>query len=135
MQAYLKKSFKKYILVPSWMCYRGFRNNSIFSIFWHLLACVCYNGSYYYNGLISSIILETFVLSCQMPLKLAFKTAIEMSLILMVSMEIAMNLTDLLLTGGAILECWVVPIMLLGGFITSLPYNYRRLKVMGKACH
>ena len=30
----------------------------------------------------------------------------------MISMEIAMNLTDYLLTGGAILTWWVVPIML-----------------------
>ena len=87
------------------------------------------------NGLITSIILETVVLSRQMPMKLAFKTAIGMSLISMISMEIAMNSTDVLLTGGAILEWWVVPIMLLAGFITPLPYNYWRLKEMGKACH
>jgi hypothetical protein len=53
----------------------------------------------------------------------------------MVSMEIAMNVTDILLTGGAILEWWVLPIMLFAGFITPLPYNYWRLKEMGKACH
>ena len=87
------------------------------------------------NGLITSIILETVVLSRQMPIKLAFKTASGMSLISMVSMEIAMNLTDVLLTGGAILEWWVLPIMLFTGFITPLPYNYWRLKEMGKACH
>jgi hypothetical protein len=87
------------------------------------------------NGLITSIILETVILSRQMPMKLAFKTAIGMSLISMVSMEIAMNVTDVLLTGGAILEWWVVPIMLFAGFITPLPYNYWRLKEMGKACH
>ena len=87
------------------------------------------------NGLITSIILETVILSRQMPMKLAFKTAIGMSLISMVSMEIAINVTDVLLTGGAILEWWVVPIMLFAGFITPLPYNYWRLKEMGKACH
>ena len=87
------------------------------------------------NGLITSIILEIAVLSRQMPIKLAFKTAIGMSLISMVSMEIAMNVTDIRLTGGAILEWWVVPIMLFAGFITPLPYNYWRLKEMGKACH
>lgn len=51
------------------------------------------------NGLITSIILETFILSRQMALNLAFKTAIGMSLISMISMEVAMNVTDVLLTG------------------------------------
>ena len=36
----------------------------------------------------------------------------------MISMEITMNLTDYLLTGGAILTWWVIPIMLLVGFLT-----------------
>ena len=87
------------------------------------------------NGLITSIIFETLILSRQMSIKLAFKTAIGMSMISMLSMEIAMNVTDILLTGGAILEWWVIPIMLFAGFITPLPYNYWRLKEMGKACH
>lgn len=86
------------------------------------------------NGLLTSIALETFILARQMPLNAAFSTAIGMSLISMISMEAAMNLTDYLLTGGAILTWWVVPIMLLAGFITPLPYNYWRLKALGKAC-
>ena len=87
------------------------------------------------NGIITSIILETIILSKQMLFKLAFKTAIGMSLISMVSMEAAMNLTDFILTGGAILTWWVIPFMLFAGFITPLPYNYWRLKALGKACH
>jgi len=87
------------------------------------------------NGLLTSIALETFILSRQMELKAAFNTAIGMSFISMVAMEIAMNLTDYLLTGGAILTWWIVPIMLFAGFITPLPYNYWRLKALGKACH
>ena len=87
------------------------------------------------NGLITSILLETIILSRQMMLKFAFKTAIGMSLISMIAMEVAMNVTDVLLTGGAILTWWVIPIMLAAGFITPLPYNYWRLKVLGKACH
>lgn len=86
------------------------------------------------NGLMTSIALETFILSRQMPLKAAFSTAIGMSLISMISMEAAMNLTDYLLTGGAMLTWWVVPIMLLAGYVTPLPYNYWRLKALGKAC-
>jgi hypothetical protein len=87
------------------------------------------------NGIITSIILETIILSKQMLFKLAFKTAIGMSLVSMVSMELAMNLTDIALTGGAVLTWWVIPFMLFAGFITPLPYNYWRLKVLGKACH
>ena len=87
------------------------------------------------NGLITSVILETVILSRQMQLKIAFKTAIGMSFISMVSMEVAMNVTDVILTGGAILKWWVIPIMLFIGFITPLPYNYWRLKLYNEACH
>ena len=87
------------------------------------------------NGLLTSIALETIILTRQMTLKLAFHTAIGMSLISMISMEVAMNLVDVLLTGGAILKWWVIPFMLLAGFVTPLPYNYWRLKKLGKACH
>ena len=87
------------------------------------------------NGLITSIILETIILSRQMLLSLAFKTAIGMSLISMIAMEAAMNITDVILTGGAILKWAIIPFMLFAGFITPLPYNYWRLKVLGKACH
>ena len=61
------------------------------------------------NGLITSIMLETFILSRQMDLKNAFKTAIGMSLVSMISMEISMNVVDVLLTGGAMLTWWVMP--------------------------
>ena len=87
------------------------------------------------NGLITSIMLETFILSRQMALNLAFKTATGMSLISMISMEVAMNVTDILLTGGAMLVWWVLPIMLIVGFLTPLPYNYWRLQALNKACH
>ena len=88
------------------------------------------------NGLVTSIILETIILLRQnLDFSKAFKTALGMSFISMVSMEIAMNLTDVILTGGAILNWWVVPIMLLVGFITPWPYNYWRLKKYNIACH
>lgn len=86
------------------------------------------------NGILTSIALETFIMSRQMELRAAFRTAVGMSLISMVSMEAAMNVVDVLLTGGAKLTWWVVPIMLLAGFITPLPYNYWRLKALGKGC-
>ena len=88
------------------------------------------------NGLITSIILETFILIRQnFTFINAFKTASGMSLISMISMEIMMNLTDYLLTGGAVLTWWVVPIMLIVGFLTPWPYNYWRLKKFGLNCH
>ena len=88
------------------------------------------------NGIITSIILETIILIKQnFTFKNAFKTAVGMSLISMISMEIAMNLTDYFLTGGAMLTWWVIPIMLAAGFITPWPYNYWRLKKYNQACH
>ena len=87
------------------------------------------------NGIFTSIILETVVLSRQMIISKAFKTAIGMSLISMVSMEIAMNAVDWIIMGGAKLVWWVIPIMLLAGFLTPWPYNYYRLKKYNIACH
>ena len=87
------------------------------------------------NGLLTSIMLETYILARQMALRLAFRTAIGMSLISMISMEVAMNSVDYGLTGGAMLTWWVLPPMLLAGFLTPLPYNYWRLKALGKSCH
>ncbi len=89
-----------------------------------------------FNGIMTSIALETLILLKQMGgFKEAFKVAIGMSLISMIGMEAAMNITDLLLTGGAMLNWWVVPIMLIVGFLTPWPYNYWRLKKYGKSCH
>lgn len=140
----------------SWKCKHTWKRASINTL-WCLLGCSIGDfGTIYFfqitgnpwefsvflimslaimNGLITSIMLETFILSRQMILKEAFKVAIGMSLISMISMEVAMNIVDVLLTGGAMLTWWVIPIMLLAGFITPLPYNYFRLKKYGKACH
>ena len=140
----------------SWKCKHTWRRASVNTL-WCLLGCSIGDfGTIYFfqvtqnpwsfsvmsimilaiiNGLITSIMLETFILSRQMVLRLAFKTAIGMSMISMISMEIAMNVVDVLITGGAVLVWWVLPIMLLAGFITPLPYNYYRLKKYGQACH
>ena len=87
------------------------------------------------NGLITSIILETIILSRQMTIKIAFQTALTMSFISMLAMEIAMNSVDWLILGEAKLVWWIVPIMLLVGFLTPWPYNYYRLKKHNIACH
>jgi len=140
----------------SWKCKHTWKRASINTL-WCLLGCSIGDfGTIYFfqvtgnpwdfsvllimslaimNGLITSIMLETFILSRQMVLKEAFRVAIGMSLISMIAMEAAMNITDVILTGGAMLTWWVIPFMLLAGFITPLPYNYYRLKKYGKACH
>lgn len=89
------------------------------------------------NGLATSIMLETVVLRIKENFnwKDAIKVAAGMSLISMISMEIVMNIIDISLTGGATLTLWVIPIMLIAGFITPLPYNYWRLEKYGKCCH
>ena len=88
------------------------------------------------NGLITSIILETIILMKQKFKFLeALKTALGMSFISMISMEVAMNLVDYLMVGEAKLTWWVLPFMLTAGFLTPWPYNYWRLKKFNEACH
>lgn len=87
------------------------------------------------NGLLTSIALETFILSRQMDIAKAFNTAIGMSFISMLAMEIAMNSTDYLLVGEASLRWWSVPPALLMGFLVPWPYNYWRLKRHNRSCH
>jgi hypothetical protein len=88
------------------------------------------------NGLVTSIILETIILMKQkINLRDSLRTAVGMSFISMISMEIAMNLTDYIFTGGAMLNWWIIPLMLGVGFLTPWPYNYLRLKKFGISCH
>ena len=87
------------------------------------------------NGLLTSIALETIVLLRQMAFAPALRTACGMSMISMVAMEAAMNSVDVWVMGGAVLSLSVLPLMLCAGFFTPLPYNYWRLKALGKACH
>ena len=138
----------------SWSCRHTWKNAS-YNTLWCLLGCSIGDfGTIFFfqvtkiafpvmgimilaiiNGLITSIMLETFILLRQMSLRMAFRTAIGMSLISMISMEIAMNVVDVALTGGAILRWDIIPLMLIAGFLTPLPYNYYRLKKYGIACH
>ena len=138
----------------NWKCKHTWRKASVNTL-WCLLGCSIGDfGTIYFfqvypmeistinimilaiiNGLITSIILETIILLKQMSFKQALTTALGMSLISMISMEVAMNLTDYLITGGAVLNLTVIPIMLIAGFITPLPYNYWRLKKYNKRCH
>ena len=88
------------------------------------------------NGLITSIILETIILIRQsINFTSALKTAMGMSFISMITMEVTMNAIDWWLTGGAKLTWWVIPMMLLFGFLSAWPYNYWRLKKYNISCH
>ena len=86
------------------------------------------------NGLITSVLLESYILSRQMDLNNAFRTAMGMSFISMIAMEVAMNIVDVVFAGG-ILVWSVIPLMLAAGFLTPLPYNYYRLKKYDESCH
>ncbi|MAM49699.1 MAG: hypothetical protein CMC12_01490 [Flavobacteriaceae bacterium] len=141
-------------MILNWTCKHTWKKASVNTL-WCLLGCSIGDfGTIYFfqvypmdistlnimilaiiNGLITSVILETIILLKQMSFKQALTTALGMSLISMISMEVAMNLTDYLITGGAVLNLTVIPIMLLAGFITPLPYNYWRLKKYNKSCH
>ena len=89
------------------------------------------------NGLITSILLETFILikRQRFPFIAALRTALGMSFIAMLAMEIAMNTTDFIITGEARLTLTAIVPILVAGFVTPWPYNYWRLKKLGLSCH
>ena len=84
-----------------------------------------------FNGLSTSIALETVILRDQIAVKVALKTALGMS---MISMKVSMNFNYVLLTGGAKLTLWIMSIMLIIEFVPPLPYNYWRLKKWSIDC-
>ena len=86
------------------------------------------------NGIVTSIILETIILLKQMNFSNAINTAFKMSIISMVVMEVCMNAVDLVFAGGVI-NLWIIPFMLIAGFLSPLPYNYYRLKKYNESCH
>jgi len=93
-------------------------------------------------GLTTSIALESTILRVREKFNwsLALKTAFSMSFISMIGMEIAMNMTDFMITGGKAAfntpGYWLalVPAMI-AGFLLPLPYNYYKLQKHGKSCH
>ena len=87
------------------------------------------------NGLITSIMLETIILHRQLGWLNGLKTALGMSLVSMIGMEIAMNATDWALVGTLKLTWWSILPSLAAGFLAPWPYNYWRLKKFGVACH
>lgn len=93
-------------------------------------------------GLITSIILETALLHWREKFawSFAFRTALSMSLLSMIAMEIAMNTTDFMITGGKAafgnpMYWTALLVAMVAGFMVPLPYNYYKLKKFNKACH
>ncbi|KAK4516510.1 uncharacterized protein ATC70_011482 [Mucor velutinosus] len=93
-------------------------------------------------GISTSLALETVLLkrSMQVPYPAAFKTAMGMSFVSMLAMELAENVTDWHLMGGQVLfhdpKFWLAAaISTTAGYLVPLPYNYWRLKALGKSCH
>ena len=87
------------------------------------------------SGIITSVILETIILWKQLGPKEAFRTAIGMSMISMLLMEIAMNIVDYGMMGEPAITLSILPFTLGSGFLAAWPYNYWRLKKHGKCCH
>ena len=87
-----------------------------------------------FNGIVTSILFETILLSRNMKFKEALKTATGMSLISMISMELAMNFTDIILEGSLVLSLSSIIPVLVVGFIVPWPYNYWRLVKYNKGC-
>ena len=65
----------------------------------------------------------------------AIKTALGMSIISMLIMEIVMNGVDWFITGGAKLNFYIGILMFICGFLSAWPYNYWRLKKYNESCH
>ena len=86
-------------------------------------------------GICTSVLLETVILWKQVGPKEAFRTALGMSMVSMLLMEIAMNLADYGMMGAPAITPAILPFTLGAGFLAAWPYNYWRLKKHGKCCH
>ena len=148
-----ERNLRNLMLDISWNCKSTWRTSS-YNTLWCLLGCsigdfgtifyfqlIDHSLSIYlvmliaiFNGLVTSILLETIILMKSFPFSEALNIAFKMSFISMVAMEISMNLTDLIFAGG-VLTITIIPFMLLAGFVTPLPYNYYRLKKYNESCH
>ncbi len=93
-------------------------------------------------GLFTSVLMETVLLKVreQFSWKFALQTAFAMSFLSMVAMELAMNTTDFMITGGKAafenpMYWFALLLSMIVGFLAPLPYNYFKLKKYSEACH
>ncbi|KAI6779247.1 uncharacterized protein J7T54_007774 [Emericellopsis cladophorae] len=95
------------------------------------------------SGITTSLLLETTLLRYgrdKLAWKVAAQTAAGMSMISMLTMEVAENMVDYHLMGGAVQfdspSFWAAALVsTIAGFLAPLPYNYYKLRRFGKACH
>ena len=87
------------------------------------------------SGILTSVLLETCVLWKQFGPQEAFRTAVGMSMVSMLLMEVSMNVADYGMMGKPAINLAILPVMLLAGFLAAWPYNYWRLSRHGKCCH
>ncbi|ETO08127.1 hypothetical protein RFI_29261 [Reticulomyxa filosa] len=96
------------------------------------------------NGLLTSVLLETIILyrqnkkkanTQQLSIYQCLQTAANMSMLSMLAMECAMNVTDFCMVGTMAVTWYSVVPSLMAGFLVPWPYNYWKLKKFGKACH
>ena len=93
------------------------------------------------SGIFTSLLLESTLLHFgkdKLPPATAIKTALNMSFISMLAMEVAENAVEMQMTGGDFSD----PVAYLAilpscaaGFAAAWPYNYYQLRRHGKACH
>ncbi|KAJ8662467.1 hypothetical protein O0I10_001426 [Lichtheimia ornata] len=93
-------------------------------------------------GITSSLALETVLLRRTLGLSYSdsFKTAMGMSFASMLAMELAENAVDWHLMGGRVAfddpQFWLAAAASAGaGYLVPLPFNYWRLRALGKSCH
>ncbi len=93
-------------------------------------------------GLATSVALETTILKLREKFtwRQAFRTAMTMSFVSMIVMELSENATDYALTGGQFhahnpYYWFALLVALVMGFLVPLPYNYYKIKKYNKACH
>ncbi|HMJ71447.1 MAG TPA: DUF4396 domain-containing protein [Cyclobacteriaceae bacterium] len=93
-------------------------------------------------GLMTSVAFETILLRTREKFawRAALQTAFSMSFISMVAMEVVMNSTDFMLTGGKAafgnpMYWTALLVSMVAGFLAPLPYNYYKLKKYNQACH
>ena len=93
------------------------------------------------SGISTSLLLETVLLNRgkdKLPLRKSLSMAWNMSFISMLSMELAENGCEILLTGGdfsnPISYAALIP-STVAGFCAAYPYNYYQLRKYGRSCH
>ncbi|MFN7118943.1 MAG: DUF4396 domain-containing protein [Saprospiraceae bacterium] len=93
-------------------------------------------------GWATSVLWETTLLRWNEKLswKVAFQMALSMSFLSIVAMELVMNTTDFMITGGQMdfsnPAYWLAFLpAALAGFLAPLPYNYYQLKKYNKSHH